>query len=48
MKMNNADHWAVLFPKSQRYCTIAQSNFTYVDSIKYAKSWENSLNQTKT
>jgi hypothetical protein len=42
-KMNNADHRAVLFRKSQRYCTIAQPNFTYVDSIKCAESWENSL-----
>src|ERR1051325_6163993 len=43
MKMNNADHRPARFPGGQRYCTIAQSNFTYVDSIKYAMSWENDL-----
>jgi hypothetical protein len=40
-KVNNTDQRVSWFPEGQRYCTIAQPDFIYVDSVRCEKSWEN-------
>jgi hypothetical protein len=46
-KMNNADHQPAQFPEGRRYCTIAQSNVTFIESIAWVTSWENSPKQNE-